>query len=227
MDFFDRTNLLIGEDNLNKLNASKVIVFGVGGVGGYTAEMLVRAGIGKITIVDFDVVDKSNINRQVIALHSTVGRPKVEVMQERLKDINPSLNITAINDKVSVDNVKDFHLGKYDYVIDAIDIVSDKISLIKECKIMGVRCISAMGAGNRYSVPQFEYTDIFKTHNDGLAKIMRKRLKEEGINSHEVVFTSQNSTNNGRVVGSISYYPAMCGCYIAGVVVNNLISQIK
>ena len=227
MDFLDRTNLLIGEDNLKKLNSSKVIVFGIGGVGGYTAEMLVRAGIGEIAIVDFDVVDRSNINRQIIALHSTVGRPKVEVMQERLKDINPSLIITAINNKVTADNIKDFNLSKYDYVIDAIDIVTDKISLIKECKISGVRCVSAMGAGNRYSVPKFEYTDIFKTHNDGLSKIMRKKLKEEGIESHEVVFTSQDSTNNGRVVGSISYYPAMCGCYIAGVVVNNLISNTK
>ena len=225
MDFLDRTKLLIGEENLKKLNLSNVIIFGVGGVGGYTAEMLVRAGIGNITIVDFDVVDKTNLNRQIIGLNSTIGKAKVEVMEKRLKDINPHIKITAINNKVTSTNIDSFNLQNFDYVIDAIDIVTDKIALIKACHNLGVKSVSAMGAGNRYCTPEFKYVDIFKTHNDGLAKIMRKKLKEEGVNSHDVVFTSQDSINNGRVVGSISYYPAMCGCYLASVVVNNLIEN--
>ena len=225
MDFFDRTTLLIGDENLKKLNSSNVIIFGIGGVGGYTAEMLVRAGVGSITIVDFDVVDKTNINRQIIALHSTIGKKKVDVMKERLLDINPSLNILAINNKVTAENLSDFNLQNYDYVVDAIDIVSDKIALIKECHRLCVQIISAMGAGNRYCVPEFSNTDIFKTHNDGLAKILRKKLKDEGIASHDVVFTAQDSESSGRVIGSISYYPAMCGCQIAAVVVNKLITQ--
>lgn len=227
MDFLDRTKLLIGEDNLDKLKSSKVIIFGIGGVGGHTAEMLVRSGVGSITIVDFDIVDKSNINRQIIALHSTIGEPKVEVMKKRLLDINPDLKINAMQNKVNSENIGIFSLQEYDYVIDAIDIVTDKISLIKECHSLGVKCISAMGAGNRYTVPEFECCDIFKTHNDGLAKIMRKKLKEEGILSHEVVFTSQDAVSNGRVVGSISFYPAMCGCCMAGKVINDLISKTK
>lgn len=225
MRIFDRTQLLLGSENLQKLNNSNVIIFGIGGVGGYTAEMLVRAGVGNITIVDFDVVDETNINRQIIAVNSTIGRNKVDVMQERLLDINPLLNIKAINDKVCAENISKFDLQRFDYVIDAIDIVSDKIALIKECHKVGVCSISAMGAGNRYCVPQFTYTDIFKTHNDGLAKILRKKLKEEGITSHDVVFTSQDAENNGRVIGSISYYPAMCGCQIAAVIVNKIISR--
>lgn len=223
MSFLDRTELLIGTEKLKQLKDSKVIVFGLGGVGGYVAEMLVRSGVGSITIVDFDTVDCTNINRQIIALHSTMGCPKTDVFKVRLMDINPDLKLTTLNTKVCKENVAEFNLTQYDYVIDAIDIVTDKIELIKECHRLNVKSISAMGAGNRYSVPEFKCCDIFKTHNDGLAKILRKRLKEEGVTHHQVVFTSQDSISNGRVVGSIAYYPAMCGCVIASVVINDLI----
>lgn len=223
MTFLDRTELLIGADKLQKLKDSKVIVFGLGGVGGYVAEMLVRSGIGSLTIVDFDTVDVTNINRQIIALHSTMGKSKTDLFKARLLDINPDLKLTAIDKKVCKENVSDFDLSQYDYVVDAIDIVTDKIELIKECHRLNIKSVSAMGAGNRYSVPTFTCCDIFKTHNDGLAKILRKRLKEEGVTSHNVVFTSQDSVSNGRVVGSIAYYPAMCGCVLASVVINDLI----
>ena len=158
-----------------------------------------------------------------MALHSTIGKLKTDAFKARILDINPDINIIPINEKVNKDNIHEFDLASYDYVVDAIDTVTDKIDLIKECHKLGVCSISAMGAGNRYSVPEFKSCDIFHTHNDGLAKILRKRLKEEGVTSHQVVFTSQDRVSNGRVVGSISYYPAMCGCVIASVVINDII----
>lgn len=219
----ERTELLIGKEGVNKLQNSHVAVFGVGGVGGYTAEMLVRAGVGEITIVDFDVVDVTNLNRQIIALNSTIGRNKVDVMKERLLDINPNLKVNAINNKYTIDNREEFFKSKYDYVVDAIDMVTSKVDLIKYCHTHDIEIISAMGAGNRYQVPEFKVVDIFKTYNDGLAKIIRKKLREEGVTKHQVAFTENEATPNGAVIGSISYYPAMCGCVIAGQVINQLI----
>lgn len=225
MSFLDRTKLLIGDKNIAKLCDAKVIVFGVGGVGGYVVEMLARAGVGSITIVDFDRVDETNINRQIIALHSTIGCPKTDLFKARIEDINPDIKVNAICDKVCKENIDKFNLTDYDYVVDAIDIVTDKVELIKSCHSLGVEIISAMGAGNRFCTPDFKCCDIYDTYNDGLAKILRKRLREEGITHHKVVFTPQDSTPNGRVVGSISYYPAMCGCVIASVVINDIINK--
>jgi len=219
----ERTELLIGKEKLSKLNNSHVAVFGVGGVGGYVAEMLVRAGVGEITIIDFDKVDITNLNRQIIALNSTVGKQKVEVMKDRLLDINPNLKITVFNEKYLPDNHDMFFTKKYDYVVDAIDMVSSKVDLIKYCHEHNIEIISAMGAGNRYTVPDFKVVDIFSTFNDGLAKVIRKKLREEGILKHKVAFTENIANPNGEVIGSISYYPAMCGCVIAGYVVNELI----
>ena len=219
----ERTELLIGIDGVKKLQNSHVAVFGVGGVGGYTAEMLVRAGVGELTIVDFDVVDITNLNRQIIALNSTIGKNKVDVMRERLLDINPNLKINAINEKYTADNRDKFFSTKYDYVVDAIDMVTSKVDLIKYCHANNIEIISAMGAGNRYQVPEFKVVDIYKTYNDGLAKIIRKKLREEGVQKHLVAFTENEATPNGDVIGSISYYPAMCGCVIAGYVINQLI----
>ena len=220
---YSRTELLIGNNNLNKLKDSHVAVFGVGGVGGHVVEMLARAGVGNITIVDYDRVDKSNINRQIIALNSTIGKYKVDVMKDRLLDINPNLKITAIQDKYTPDNREVFFGQKYDYVIDAIDMVTSKVDLIKYCHDNNIAVISAMGAGNRYSVPEFKVADISKTYNDGLCKIVRKKLRELGVNKHNVVFTEYLASKNGDQVGSISYYPAMCGCVLAGFVINELI----
>ncbi len=225
MNQFYKTELLIGESGINKLKNSNVIVFGIGGVGGHVCEMLVRAGVGSITIVDFDVVDITNINRQIIALNSVVGKPKVDVMEQRLLDINPNLNITKINDRVSIDNVNEILSTNYNFVVDAIDSVTNKIDLIVCAHNKGLNIVSAMGAGNRTQIPYFEVSDIYKTYNDGLAKIMRKKLKEKNIEKHTVVFSKLTATPVEGQVGSISYYPAMCGCVLAAYVINKLIEQ--
>lgn len=221
----DRTEILIGKESLEKLKNSSVAVFGIGGVGGYVTEMLVRAGIENITIVDFDVVDKTNINRQIIALNSTIGQPKVEVMKNRINDINPNCKVVAINERYTRDNSSKILNNNYDYVIDAIDSVNDKINLIIECKKKGFNLISAMGAGNRLSIPNFKVTDISKTFNDGLSKVVRKRLREENINKLDVAFCEDLPSVKGEVTGSISYFPSMCGCVISAYVINNLIKN--
>ncbi len=223
MSFTERTELLIGKEGLQKLNNSHVAIFGVGGVGGYTCEMIARAGVGEITIIDFDVVSKSNINRQIIALNSTVGKLKVDVLKERLLDINPDLKVNALPIRFSEDTINDVFSLKFDYVVDAIDIVTNKITLIKTCHEKGINIISAMGAGNRCDIPEFQVADIYKTYNDGLAKVMRKKLRELGINKHKVVFTKSLPVPGAEVVGSISYYPSMCGCVLASYVINELI----
>ncbi|MGN0960837.1 MAG: ThiF family adenylyltransferase [Christensenellales bacterium] len=221
---FRRTEILLG-DKLNKLKNSKVIVFGVGGVGGYATEMLVRAGVGNITIVDFDVVDISNKNRQIIALNSTIGRLKVEVMKERIVDINPDCNIIAYNKKLLKDSIEEFELEKYDYILDCIDMVTSKLALIEYAKKHNIPIISAMGAGNRVGMPSIKVVDIYDTYNDGLAKILRKKLREKGITNHKVIFAENIATPNGDTIGSISYFPAMCGCAMSAYVIDELIKE--
>ena len=220
-----KTELLIGNNGVSKLKNANIIIFGIGGVGGYTCEMLVRAGIGNLTIVDFDKVDITNINRQIIALNSNVGEFKVNAMQKRILDINSAINLKIVNTRVCAENVKELLNSNYDYVIDAIDSVTDKINLILTAKELGLNIISAMGAGNRIQIPQFEVCDLYKTYNDGLAKVLRKKLKEKGINKHLVVFSKNQATPCGDQIGSISYYPAMCGCVLAGYVINELLNK--
>lgn len=222
MSFLDRTELLVGKSGIEKLNKSNIILFGCGGVGGYIAEMLVRSGVGSITIVDFDKVDITNINRQIIALHSTVGKSKVLVLKDRLLDINPDCKVTAVCDRYTAGS--ELLNEKYDYVIDAIDSVSDKVALILDANARKYKIISAMGAGNRCDIPTFQVVDIYKTYNDGLSKIIRKKLRENGINHHKVVFTSSLPVDHdGTTIGSVAYYPAMCGCVLAGYVINDII----
>ncbi len=221
---FRRLELLIG-DNISKLHKSKVILFGVGGVGGYVAEMLVRSGIGNITIVDYDKVDISNKNRQIIALNSTIGRVKVDVMKDRLLDINDNCNVTAINSKLTKDNIEDFGLSSYDYIIDAIDMVSSKIALIKYAKTNNIPIISAMGAGNRVGIPDVKIADIYSTSNDGLAKVLRHELRKLGIDKHNVVYTTNKSNPCGDTIGSIAYFPAMVGCMLSAFVINEIINK--
>lgn len=224
---FERTSLLMGDKKMQKLNASHVAVFGVGGVGGYTLEMIARAGVGEITIVDFDVVSESNINRQLVALHSTIGRLKTDVFKERLLDINPSLKLNIYSIKFCAGTVDEIFKHKFDYVVDAIDDVKNKVLLIETCHNKGIKIISAMGAGNRCDIPIFEVSDIYKTYNDGLAKILRKKLRLLGIEKHDVVFTKSVSESKGNIVGSISYYPSMCGCVLSAYVITKLINDIK
>ena len=219
----DRTEILIGEEGVKTLRGKKVILVGVGGVGGYTALMLVRAGIGELTIIDFDKVDKSNINRQVVANTNTIGQKKVDVLAMMLREINPDLKLTVVAQRVDEGNIP-LLIEKCDMCIDAIDSVRDKVALIVHCKTNNIPIISAMGAGNRIDIPKFYLTDIYKTHDDGLAKVIRKKLREEGVKSLDVVTTdSKPISHKYDKVGSISYYPAMCGCTLAAVVINKFL----
>lgn len=219
---FRRTEILLG-DKIEKLFKSNVIIFGVGGVGGYVAEMLVRSGVGSITLVDYDIVDISNKNRQIIALDSTIGKNKVDVWKERLLDINNKCKVTIYNQKLTKDNIDSFNLNQYDYIIDAIDMVSSKVALIEYAYKNQIRIISAMGAGNRIGIPEFVIDDIYNTYNDGLAKVLRHNLRKVGVEKHKVVFCKNNATPNGETIGSIAYFPAMCGCVLSAYVIDELI----
>lgn len=221
---FSRTELLIG-DKINTLHNTKIIVFGVGGVGGYAVEMLARAGVGNITLVDYDKVDISNKNRQIIALDSTIGKYKVDVMKERILDYYKDCQVQTIIDKVTPENLESFNLKSFDYIIDAIDMVTSKVSLIEYAKKTNIPIISAMGAGNRLGIPQVKVCDIYKTYNDGLSKILRKLLRERNIKAHKVVFCENTTTeNNSNTIGSISYFPATIGCVLASSVIEDLLS---
>ncbi|EPZ55664.1 thiF family protein [[Clostridium] sordellii ATCC 9714] len=180
-NFKTRTSLIIGQEGLEKLKNSNVIVFGVGGVGSFAAEAIARAGVGKMTIVDFDDVDITNINRQLPALHSTIGRNKVDVMKERILDINPDIDIKAIVAKYSAKNSDELLCEDYDYVIDAIDMVTSKIHLIESCVKKNLKIVSSMGMGNKLDPTKIVVTDIYKTQMCPLAKVMRKELRDRKI----------------------------------------------
>lgn len=222
MGFDERTIALLGQEKVDKLKQKNVIVFGVGGVGGYVVEMLSRCGIGKLTLVDFDVVSESNINRQIIADSSTIGKLKVDCFFERVKKINPDCDLTVFAKKVEEDNLLDFDLCSFDMVVDCIDMLKSKIALIKFCKENGVEIISSMGAGNRYQIPKFEICDISKTNNDGLARVLRQNLRKLGINHTMVCFSSQDAKKQD-VIGSIAYFPAMAGINIGAYVINKFL----
>ena len=219
-----RTEALLGKENIEKLSKKRITIVGTGGVGGYVAIMLARAGIENLKLIDFDVVSSSNINRQVVARTNTLGRAKVEVLKEDLLLINENLKIEAINAKIDSANLEKY-IKDVDYVVDAIDCVNDKVALIIYCKRKGINIISAMGAGNRYDIPQFYLTDIYKTHDDGLAKVVRKKLREEGIKNLDVVTCNSKPLKVEGVIGSISYYPATCGCVLAGAIINKIIEE--
>ena len=190
---FARTALLLGEDAVNTLATKSVAVFGVGGVGGYVVEALARSGVGKITLFDKDVVDITNINRQIIALDSTVGRYKCDVMKERILDINPHAEVIGHNVFYLPENADDFPLDQYDYVVDAIDNVAAKIELAVRTHKAGVKMISAMGAGNKTDPTRFEVTDIYKTTVCPLARVMRRELKARGVPSLKVVYSREEA----------------------------------
>ncbi len=219
-----RTQALIGKENIEKLAQTKVAVIGVGGVGGYVALMLARAGVEKLKLIDFDVVTTSNLNRQVVAFQNTIGRAKVEVIKEMLLSINQNMQIEIVNNRICQDNLSTY-IKDIDYVVDAIDSTKDKVALIIYCKSHNINIISAMGAGNRYDVPHFYLTDIYKTHDDGLAKVIRHELRKAGVKSLDVVTCDSKPQRVEGVIGSISYYPAACGITIASVVVNKIIKS--
>lgn len=232
-DFKMRTGLIIGQEGLDKLQNSNVIIFGVGGVGSFACEAIARAGVGNMTIVDFDDVDITNINRQIPALHSTVGRYKVDVMKERLLDINPNLNIKTIRKVYSAETSDEILTEDYDYVVDAIDMVTSKIKLIEVCNEKGFKIVSSMGMGNKLDPTKIVVTDIYKTHTCPLAKVLRRELKNRRIKKLKVVYSTEQPIElkekimNGRKVtpGSVSFVPSVGGLVIASVVVRDLLEQ--
>lgn len=226
---FERTALLLGKASVERLARKRVAVFGVGGVGGFVCEGLVRAGIGAIDIVDKDTVALSNINRQLIALHSTVGKNKVDVLEERLKDINKDLIIKKYKCFFLPETSDTFDFREYDYVVDAIDTVTGKIELILKAKEAGVPIISAMGAGNKLDPTAFQVSDIYKTSVCPLARVMRRELKKRGVEKLKVVYSKEEpikpqfEEGEEVVPGSISFVPPALGLIIAGEVVKDLI----
>ena len=238
-NWLERTELLLGEEKLNLLRNANVLVVGVGGVGAYAAEMIVRAGVGRMTIADADKVSESNINRQLVALHSTIGREKCDILAERLKDINPKLQLTVVNRFIKDDETDALlDSDKFDYVVDAIDTLSPKLALIKGALDRGIPLVSSMGAGAKTDPTLMEIKDIAKTHHCPLAHMLRKRLHKIGIKrgfwavfSPEpvregamILCEEQNKKSN---VGTISYIPALFGIGCASVVVRDLVGEFK
>ena len=224
---FEREELLIGQEDLSRLKDSKILLFGVGGVGGYTAECLARAGIGHLTIVDADKVDITNINRQILALDSTIGRYKVDVCKERILDINPQAEVITKNLFYLPETSGEFDFGEYDYIADCIDTVAAKIDIICRAKEAGTPVISAMGAAGKLDPTQFVVTDISKTSYCPLAKVMRRELRQRGINHLKVVYSPESPIppKEGRRPGTISFVPAACGITLAGAVINDLLDK--
>lgn len=235
-NYFSRTELLLGKDNLEKLKHARVAVFGVGGVGGYVVEALARSGVGTIDIIDNDTVAESNINRQIIATVSSIGKKKVDVCRERILDINPQAEVNAFDTFYLPETASLFDFSKYDYVVDAIDTVTGKIGLILQAKEAGVPIISSMGAGNKLNPTMFEVADIYKTSVCPLAKVMRRELKKRNIDSLKVVYSKEEPVEHkgetdeplqeGRrsTPGSIAFVPSVVGLIIASEVVKDIIS---
>ncbi|MBQ3547304.1 MAG: tRNA threonylcarbamoyladenosine dehydratase [Clostridia bacterium] len=225
---FSRTENLIGAEALQKLKNCHIAVFGVGGVGGYVVEALARAGVGEIDLIDSDRVDITNLNRQIIALHSTVGKLKVEVMRDRILDINPTAKVNIFPILFLPENSSKFDFSKYDYVIDAIDNVTAKIELAVKCQQTKTPIISSMGTGNKLDPTQFQITDIYKTSVCPLAKVMRYELKKRGVNKLKVLYSKEEPIKNQldlRTPMSISFVPSAAGLIIAGEVIKDIIKK--
>lgn len=234
-DWQERTRLLMGDDRMERLRRAHVLVVGTGGVGAYAAEMLVRAGVGRMTLLDADCVQASNINRQLCALHSTVGREKVDVLSRRFLDINPELELT-----VRAEYLEEAQAGAlladadFDFVVDAIDTIAPKCALIMEAMRHRIPIVSSMGAGAKTDVTQIRFADIWETYHCGLSKAVRNRLKREGMRRPlPVVFCAQQADpsavvrvegerNKKTTTGTVSYMPAVFGCYLAQYVINRL-----
>ena len=235
---FERTRLLLGTEAMERLANSHVAVFGVGGVGGHAVEVLARSGVGAITLIDKDMVSLSNVNRQIIALLSTVGEYKVEVAKRRIHDINPDCRVTALEQFYLPENADTIDLSQFDYVADCVDTMKAKLELIRRCKALGVPIISSMGAANKLDATAFRVSDIEKTTIDPLARIIRKRLRKEGINSVKVVWSdeepqkpeegSDEEIPQGRhtIPASNAFVPAAAGLIIGGEIVKDLSRNI-
>ena len=230
-----RTELLLGEEAVEQLKKSHVAVFGVGGVGGYVVEALARTGVGTFDLIDRDTVSVSNINRQIIATHSTVGKVKVEVMKDRILEINPEAKVNIHKCFFLPENAWEFDFSRYSYVVDAVDTVTAKIELVMQARKAGVPIISSMGAGNKLDPTKFEVTDIYKTSVCPLAKVMRKELKKRGVKNLKVVYSTEKALQPGvdlsgeegrrAVPGSVAFVPSVAGLIAAGEVIKDLITK--
>ena len=234
----ERTELLLGKEKLERLNSAHVLVVGLGGVGAYAAEMICRAGVGRMTVADSDTVSESNINRQLIALHSTVGKSKAALVADRLRDINPEIELTVVEEYIRDEmTYRLLDAAKYDYIVDAIDTLSPKAALIKGALDRGIPIVSAMGSGAKTDPTRMEIADISKTHHCPLAHMLRKRLHKMGVRSgFQTVFSAEpvregaviisETTNKKSNAGTISYMPAVFGCGCASVVIRDLIGEM-
>ena len=233
---FSRTELLLGKEAMERLSGCRVAVFGIGGVGGYVCEALARSGVGTLDLIDNDKVCLSNINRQIIATRSTVGKYKTDAMKDRILDINPDATVNTYPCFFLPENASEFPFDEYDYVVDAIDTVTAKIELVMQCQRMGIPIISSMGAGNKLDPTQFRVADIYKTQMDPLAKVMRHELKKRGVKKLKVVYseeqpvkpsepvTDTDTSGTGRrsTPGSTAFVPSVAGLIIAGEVIKDL-----
>lgn len=223
----ERTEMLIGTERIERLRRSHVIIFGIGGVGGYALEVIARSGVGAITIVDADSVEESNINRQIIALHSTIGKTKVEVARERIHDINPDCEVRALEMFYLPENADEIDLSCYDYVVDCIDTVAAKVELIRRCNELGKPIISSMGAGNKMDATALKVSDIYKTSMDPLAKSVRKKCKELGIRRLKVVFSEEKPIEtNSEYIASNAFVPAAMGVIVGSETVKELMGVV-
>lgn len=242
-DQFIRTRLLVGDEPLERLKYAKVAIFGVGGVGGYCVEALARSGVGTLHLYDDDTVSESNLNRQIAALHSTIGKQKADVIAQRILDINPNCNVKAIRMFYLPQNAGTVNLAQYDYVVDCIDTITAKLDLVERCSALQINIISAMGTGNKFDPAAFTVTDISKTKGCPLARTMRKELRKRGINHLKVVYSTElptsplrpanyeipvcsdtrpGSTTRRDTPGSMPFVPAAAGLILASVVVREL-----
>jgi tRNA A37 threonylcarbamoyladenosine dehydratase len=224
---FDRTEKLIGKEGVKSLKQSRVIIFGVGGVGSYVAEALIRSGIGFLTIVDKDVIDATNLNRQIMANVKTIGILKVNALRRRLRYINPLATIHSMHTCYLPENSHEFHLQDYDYVIDAVDMITAKIDLAVNCQALNIPIISSMGTGNKLNPSLFEIADIYETSICPLAKVMRKELRAQNVNALKVVYSKEKPLIKDNPPGSISFMPSVAGLLIAGEVVNDILKSGK
>lgn len=231
---FLRSEMILGKDSTETLSQKSVILFGLGGVGSYTAEALARAGIGKITVVDNDVVSKTNLNRQLCALHSTVGMPKTQVVKSRIEDINPQCRVTAVQKFILPENSDEFRLENYDYIADAIDTVSAKICLAVKSHELSVPIVSCMGTGNKLDASRFEISDIFKTSGCPLCRVMRTELRKRGIKNLNVVWSPETPvkpaetdeiTGKRQTPGSLPFVPGVAGLMMAGKIILDLCKE--
>ena len=224
MNEFSRTERLIGTENLEKLKNANIIIFGLGGVGSYVAEALARCGVGKMTVVDKDTVDITNINRQLYALQSTISKNKADVAKERILDINPECEVTSVVKMYLPENSNEFNLSQYDYIVDAIDNVTAKIDLAIKSQEMNIPIIASMGTGNKLDPTAFKITDIYKTDTCPLCRVVRRELKQRGIKRLKVLYSTEIPYNDGeRTPASISFVPSTAGLIIAGEVVKDIL----